>query len=402
MAGMMIWTMLLLLVAVLWASRHSNITRSRREQPALTSTTFTGPPNDPPLLSVLIAAKDEEANIETAVRTMLAQDYPNFELIVINDRSDDRTGEILDRLVEEDSTNRLRVVHVTSLRDGWFGKNNAMREGVEVAKGDWLCFGDADCRQTSTATLSSAVRFALERKIDLLSVLPKLENVTVWERIIQPVCGSVMLLWFNPRDVNNPKHESAYANGAFMLMTRGCYQAIGGHERVRTEVNEDMHMARITKESGLRLHVVDNEDLYTVRMYTTLSAIWRGWSRIFYGCFGTFRRLRRTMIMLTVANVFPYASFLIAMSVLVSRGFVEAGVAWQLVGAAAAIAIISQQAVVVRLYRVIRVNPWWAPTFVVGAVICIGMVASAMLKLKGRATTTWRGTTYRADKVAQA
>ncbi len=398
---MIIWSVLLGLVACVWASRHLVISRARREQIPLRPNSYPGPPAEAPLVSVLIAAKDEEANIEAAVRTMLQQDYPNFELIAVNDRSTDRTGEILESIRTEQRNGRLHVIHVHELRDGWFGKNNAMQAGVEHARGEWFCFSDADCRQTSGRTLSMALRHAMDRSIDFLSVLPRLETHSLWERIIQPVCGGVMVFWFHPERVNDPQHPTAYANGAFMLMTRRCYEAVGGHEAVRTEVNEDMHMARIAKERGQRLVVVQNDDLYTVRMYSRFREIWRGWSRIFYGCFGTFRRLRVTMLMLTATNLFPYLSLLIAAVVLASRGWTAGDTGWHIVGGAAALAVVMQQTVIARFYRLSQTSPWLAPTFIVGAVICIGMLINAMLKLKGRTTTTWRGTTYRGDEVAK-
>ena len=235
---MVFWAALLVLIACVWASRHLTISRARRDFPPLTES-YPGGNAELPFLSVLIAAKDEEANIETAVRTMLDQDYPRFELIVINDRSSDRTAEILESIKAERTDGRLKVIHIKELREGWFGKNNAMQTGMQEAKGQWLCFGDADCRQTSFKTLSAAVRFAMANKVDLLSVLPELETHSIWERIIQPVCGAVMVFWFQPSRVNDPKRPEAYANGAFMLMTRACYDAIGGHEAgPHREVNE--------------------------------------------------------------------------------------------------------------------------------------------------------------------
>jgi len=399
MVGMAIWSVLLALVASVWASRHRAINRAHRELPPLTADTFPGPVSDPPWVSVLIAAKDEEGNIEAAVRTLLDQDYPNFELIVVNDRSNDRTGEILESIRAERADEKLQVIHVEHLRDGWFGKNNAMREGVARAKGEWLCFGDADCRQTSNRTLSAAVHYARANKIDFLSLLPQLETHSVWERIIQPVCGAVMVFWFNPERVNDPAYSEAYANGAFMLMARTCYEAIGGHEAVRTEVNEDMWMARLAKEHGQRLFMVQNDGLYRVRMYSRFREIWRGWSRIFYGCFGTFRRLRVTMLMLLATNVFPYTSLLIAAAVLLASGWTGAGAGWHWVAGASGIAVLLQQTVIARFYKLSRVNPAWAPTFILGALVCIGMLANSMLKLRGRTATTWRGTTYRDKEV---
>lgn len=398
--GWVIWSVLLAGVAFIWASRHWAISQAQREQIPLTSRSYPGPPAEPPMVSVLIAAKDEEANIATAVESMLAQDYPVFELIVINDRSRDRTGEILEELKSR-YPDKLRVIHVKELAEGWFGKNNAMREGVAAARGEWLCFGDADCRQISERTLSMAIRHAVDWNIDFLSVLPLLETHSVWERIIQPVCGGVMILWFNPKRVNDPRHSAAYANGAFMLMTRRCYEAIGGHERVRSQVNEDMHMARLAKERGQRLVVVQGDDLYTVRMYSKLSEIWRGWTRIFYGCFGTFRRLRVTLMLLMASNVFPYISFLLAAGVLITKGWSAAGPGWQSVGLISGVVIVLQQTVIARFYRLSHANPWLAPTFMLGALFCMGILVNAMLKLGGRTAVNWRGDSYRGETVVK-
>ncbi len=398
---MVIWSILLALIGLVWISRHLAISRGRREQIFLTPASYDGPPKNAPPLSVLIAAKDEEKNIETAVRTMLEQDYPDFELIVINDRSTDRTGEILDAIYAQQPAGKMKVIHVRQLREGWFGKNNAMREGAAQARGQWLCFGDADCRQVSKNTLSIAVRHALEKKIDFLSVLPFLETHSLWERIIQPVCGAIMILWFNPKKVNNPAHSAAYANGAFMLMNRACYETVGGHEEVRTEVNEDMHLARLAKARGQKLQVIPSEGLYTVRMYSKFSEIWRGWSRIFFGCFGTFRRLIVSLFTLICANFFPYLSALIALVVLLVKGWSAAGASWQWVAVLSWICVLLQMTAIARFYRISRISPWLAPTFIVGAAVVIGILINAMLKLNGRTTTTWRGTVYRGQEVAR-
>jgi ABC-type multidrug transport system fused ATPase/permease subunit len=200
--------------------------------------------------------------------------------------------------------------------------------------------------------------------------------------------------------VNDPDHSAAYANGAFMLMTRGCYETIGGHEVVKTEVNEDMHMARLAKEKRQKLEVVQNDDLYTVRMYSTFGQIWKGWSRIFYGCFGTFRRLRVTMIMLIVMNIFPYTSLLLSAIFLGTTDWASTNPVWYAVFGASAYAVAAQLSVIARFYKISQANPWLAPTFIVGVFIAVGMLINAMLKLKGRTTVTWRGTTYRGHKVA--
>jgi glycosyltransferase involved in cell wall biosynthesis len=393
-----IWLVLLGLVCLVWLLRHRQIASHKRQEAALHSGLYDAPPAGAPRLSVLVAAKDEEENIESCVRSMLSQDYPNFQMIAINDRSGDRTGAILDRIAAEDP--KLTPVHVTALREGWFGKNNAMREGYERADGEWLCFIDADCRQTSTKTLSVALRHAMENGVDFLSVLPRLETQSLWEQIIQPACGGLMVFWFNPSNVNDPKHPAAYANGAFMLMKRSAYEAIGGHEPFKTEVNEDMHMARATKRAGLRLKVVQNLDLYVTRMYTNFKAIWRGWSRIFYGCFETFRRLRITLLVMLFSGLLPWYSALAGWIMVAVRGWDAAG-PWRWVALLATAAVACQQSVLVRFYRLSQTNPLLAPTYPVAGTLVCGMLISAMTKLGGRSTTTWRGTTYRADKVSK-
>jgi chlorobactene glucosyltransferase len=390
------WTGLLALIALIWISRHSEINRAYREQIPLTPDSFDGPPSNPPLVTFLVAAKDEEKNIEQCVRTLLDQDYPHFEVIAVNDRSDDRTGAILDGLDKE--SDRLTVVHVSELREGWFGKNNAMREGVSRAKGDWLAFTDADCVQTSPKTLSMAMRQAVDNGIEFLSVLPVLDTPTIWERIIQPVCGAVLVFWFHPRRVNDPKSKVAYANGAFMLMTRKAYDGIGGHEAVKTEMNEDMHMARLAKSKSMRLVVLQNRGLYRVRMYTRFVDTWRGWSRIFFGCFGTFRRLAVSLSILTIMTLLPWFSATVAWAMTGIENASSSG--FFPVALAASFACLMQLILIMRFYKLSYEGSLMGLTYPLGAMLVFGMLINAMLKLGGRSTTVWRGTTYRGDQVA--
>jgi cellulose synthase/poly-beta-1,6-N-acetylglucosamine synthase-like glycosyltransferase len=378
-----VWFWFTCLIGLVWLKRHIDLNRGRNE-PVLR-------PDEPgvdeaalPPLSMLVAAKDEEDNIGRCVEGLLAQDYPKLQIIVVNDRSDDRTGQIIDEFAARDR--RVTAVHVTDLPTGWFGKNNAMRAGVEQATGDWLCFSDADCAYDSQRLLTAALRFALRENVNFLSVLPRLEAGTFWERVVQPVAGAIMVFWFPPQKVNSTKSGRAYANGAFMLMPRRTYDAIGGHEPVKATLNEDMHMARMVKAAGLRLQVIRGGDLYRVRMYTGIKAIWRGWSRIFYGCFGTFPRLLVSFLMLSVFSLSPYVTLLASPL---------AGAGWDWFAAAGGFAIVAQQTILWRFYAVTGNRSHWALSYALGAAMCLGMTLNAMRRLGGGTTTTWRGTTYR-------
>ena len=389
------WLAFLTLVCAIWLGRHRQIGRTRRDLPPIHAGLYRDGVSDLPAVSLIVAAKDEQDNIQACVESLLRQDYPNLQIIAVNDRSEDRTGEILDQLARDDS--RLRVLHVRHLRPGWFGKNNAMREGLERATADWFCFTDADCVMTSPRSVLVAMRYAAERKADFLSVLPTFETRNFWERVIQPACGGIMMIWFRPESVNDPAHAAAYANGAFMLMTRACYDAVGGHERVKTEVNEDMHMARFAKQAGRRLIVVPNEDLYRVRMYESLGEMWSGWSRIFYGCFGSYRRLIASSLAVIVFSLVQWVS-LGTTGVSWIRGGDIAGAAGPLT-VAAMVACLAQVSVLARFYGLSRIPRYYALTYPLGAIIGLGALVNAMRRLHGRGTTTWRGTTYRGDRV---
>jgi glycosyltransferase involved in cell wall biosynthesis len=376
-----VWFWLLGLIGLVWLRRHLNLNRAKQD-PVLSAADAEQGAGPWPRLSVLVAAKDEQGNIGHCLAGLLSQDYPDFEVIVVDDRSTDRTGEIIDEAAAREP--RVKALHVRELPAGWAGKNHAMHTGVQGAIGEYLCFTDADCRFHTPRLLRAAVRYAQRKQLDFFSVLPELEAHTFWERVVQPPAGAIMVFWFPPEKVNDPRSSRAYANGAFMLLRRAAYDKLGGHEQLRAVLNEDMHFARQAKRVGLRFAVLRGRGLYSVRMYVGLRQIWHGWSRIFYGCFGTWPRLIVSAIFLSVFSVSPWASLLI--SPLAGR----AGVG---IAAAAAFAIVAQQTVLRRFYPLCGMPAAWALSYPLGAALCLGMTCNAMTRLAG-VRTRWRGTSY--------
>lgn len=396
-------------VGLVWIFHYSATIRVLYKRRILSSRTYNGPPMEAPKVSIVVAAKDEEKNIETCVTGLLEQDYPNYELIVVDDRSRDRTPDILQRLLEQaaprlqegkDASSRLRVVTVKTLRDGWFGKHNAMCKGVALSTGEWFLFTDADCRYTSRNTLSMAMREALAEEVDFLCITPVLDTFTAWERIVQPVCSIVLMAWFLPHHVNKPKSKKAYANGAFMLMRRSTYEAIGGHEAVRNEIAEDVHMARLTRKMGMRLRVVENDDLCHTRMYDSPLAAWHGWSRIFYGCLGSLTRLSVAVSLLVVLSIIPWVSLVVAL-VGCFTADADGAAPWGIAARAWLAVLMLMQLVTWRLYAILRADPVWSLTYILGALVTLGMLISAILKVLGATRTTWRGTTYRSRRFTE-
>ncbi len=379
-SGLAVWFWFLCLIAIVWTRRHIDIYRGTQE-PILCPGDATG--NTPlPRLSMLIAAKDEEHNLPRCLDSLLAQNYPNLEIIIADDRSTDRTGAILDEFAARDP--RINAVHVRELPPGWGGKNHAMYQALQHATGEFLCFSDADCNYVSPALLAAAVHFTQRENLDFLSVLPELEAHTFWERIVQPPAGAIMVFWFPPQKVNNPAKPQAYANGAFMLMSRRAYEVIGGHEQAKGQLNEDMHFARLAKERGLRIRAIRGDGMYTCRMYTGIGQIWNGWTRIFYCAFGTLPRLLVSVIFLSVFSLLPTLSLLLSPFC----GAAAGGIAL-----AAGLAFVAQQSILWRFYALSRARPWWALTYPLGAALCLAMTINA-LRRYGGAATHWRGTVY--------
>ncbi len=386
------WLAIGVAVGLIWLLRHRHISLARREDASLAADDYRAPAPDTPLLSVIVPARNEEKVIDRCVQSLVDQDYPNLELIFIDDRSEDATGQLL-RAWQEKEPGRVRVLTVEHEQAGWFGKANAVQKGVDVASGRYLLFSDADCEQTSRHTLSVAMRFAADNEIDCLTITPVTSASCFWEAIIQPVCVAVLMYWHPPRKVNDPNHRAAYANGAFMLFHRDAYERIGGHEQVRTAICEDMALARNVKGAGMRLYVAQNRGLYTTQMYDTFGDTWRGWNRIFQGSLQYPRRVVAAMTILSVFSLLPWLSFAISLVVAV-RSTATGGdgnwvpvVIWGLVVAA-------QQSTLIRFYHLLGAPRLRAMTYFGGAILCFAILANTFRKLCGWGATVWRGRAY--------
>lgn len=240
------------------------------------------PSADLPFLSIVVPARNEERQIETCVRSLLAQRYPDFEVIVVNDASTDRTGEILERLSRE--YERLRVVDGEHLPDGWIGKPWALAQGAHRARGRWLLFTDADTEHEPLAC-ASAMRYALARDLSFLSLLTTQRFETPAERVFLPAILWTIAFGIGSLDaINDPKRlDAAIFNGQYILCERGAFETIGGHERVRASVAEDYDLARIVKRDGrFRSMLVGANDLVYTRMYQSFREIWDGFSKNLY------------------------------------------------------------------------------------------------------------------------
>ncbi len=239
------------------------------------------PATSGPLVSVIIPARNEAHNIERCARSILAARYEALEVIVVDDRSSDGTAEIVGRLARTpEARGRLVLVRGAELEPGWFGKQWALVQGYRVAQGELLLFADADTRHG--AELIGRAVAALDREhVDLVSLVPRQEMVTFWERLIQPhVMLALQARVGDLRRVNRTRIEwEAIANGQFILVTRASYQAVGTHEAVRGSVVDDLSLAQAYVRHGRDIFLTHAPEDMSVRMYRSLGEIVEGWSK---------------------------------------------------------------------------------------------------------------------------
>lgn len=220
-----------------------------------------------PSLSVIFAARDEEAGIEPALRSLLALDYPALQLVAVDDRSADGTPSILARLAAEDP--RLEVIHVEELPAGWLGKTHALQRGAEAARGELLLFTDADVVMEPELPRRAA-GMLLEREWDHLTAPPQVVMPTLASRVFGAAFGVFFNLYARPWRVANPRARSAAGIGAFNLVRATAYHGAGGHRAIRLRVDDDMWLGRMLKRQGFRSGFAVAPGLLRVQWYDSL------------------------------------------------------------------------------------------------------------------------------------
>ncbi len=223
-----------------------------------------------PRVSVIVAARNEETDLPACLDTLLAQDYPDLEITVVDGGSTDRTREIA-----RARGPRVRLLEEPPLPPGWVGKNWACHLGAGVATGEYLLFTDADMRYHPAAVRRS-VEWAESERADLVTLAPRIETVGFWEKVVLPFYTQMVLTYFRTPRVNRPRSRAAMANGQFTLVRRAGYTAGGGHARIRGAVLEDVRLAQEFRRAGRRLRVAWAPDLLATRMYRDRHEMFEG------------------------------------------------------------------------------------------------------------------------------
>jgi glycosyltransferase involved in cell wall biosynthesis len=226
-----------------------------------------------PLVSVIIAARDEEARVGDALRQLLESDYPNVELIFANDRSTDSTGEIADRVAATDS--RISVLHIDEVPAGWLGKTNAMSRAAKQAQGHWLLFTDGDIL-IEPPTLGLVIRHAEAKKLDHFCLLPSMETASWMECVLTSFFAMLFSFGTYPWLRGTRFPMAYYGVGAFNLVRRSSYEEVGGYESIRMDVMDDVNLGRLLRDHRARADLLVAGNAVRVRWQDSAWGVIRG------------------------------------------------------------------------------------------------------------------------------
>ncbi|WP_404432608.1 glycosyltransferase [Sutcliffiella horikoshii] len=262
-----------------------------------------------PLLSIIVAAKDEEKHIEASLQSQLQQTYSNIEWIVVNDRSTDRTGTIIDQLAKTEP--RMKNIHIKELENGWLGKNHALYKGYLQSKGEYILFTDADIIFQKD-TVIKAMTYFQNKKLDHLTLAPNLKGSSFWTNAFV----SFFLFGFGyfkrPWKSNDPNSKSAIGIGAFNLLSRKAYEEIGTHRNIKMRPDDDLMLGKQIKQARKRQHLALALEHLQVEWYPDLRSALIGLEKnTFAGLFYSYFMVLFAITGLFLSQLFPFIALFV-------------------------------------------------------------------------------------------
>jgi chlorobactene glucosyltransferase len=355
-----------------------------RQRPLLATNNLHLTARDAPLVSILVPARNEQDRVlEECIRSILAQDYGNFEVIAVNDRSTDSTGAILETLAR--GNERFRVIQGEELPPGWLGKPYAMHQALSHARGEWILATDADMI-FETSALRTAMDQTLKANGDALTLIPRFESYSFWERVILPTWEWVFLMFTIVYRVNDAKTDRAAAIGGFFLLKRTVLDRVGGYEGLRDEVMEDVRLAQRIKQSGARMLIDRAPAMIRTRMYRTFREMWECSTKNWFS--GMNFSLPLALYCVVSMYLFAVAPPLVALvsAIAIASGtdltwlFIPAALSWLL--QVLLIAVVSNRS---------GISPVYALTCPLGLAVVYAMLFDSSIRITTGRGVTWKG-----------
>ena len=333
-------------------------------------------------ISIIFAARNEAAALPDSLPTLLSQDYPHYEVIAVNDRSEDATASVLQEFSDKNA--RLKVVEIRELPPGWLGKPHALAAGAAKATGKWLLFTDADVH-FEPSTLGRAIRIAEQRGCDHLTLLSGFKMQGFWEKTFLMYFVVGFTFGNEPWNVANRKSNRYAGVGAFQLLRRSTYDGVGGHKRLAMEVIEDMKLGKLVKEGGFSSLLGFAPEFVWLRWYAGLGNIVRGLTK------NMFAAMNFSVPLVVLYSLMTFgASVLPFLGVALLQGWAQL-----FAGIAATIAVLFEAGAAWDS----KISPLYGLTQPLGAIIFIWVILRSTVVTLARGGVVWRGTFYKIDEL---
>ncbi|MGH9502653.1 MAG: glycosyltransferase [Terriglobales bacterium] len=337
------------------------------------------PHSDQPCVSIIVPACNEAADIEATLTRLLALEYGNYEVIAVDDRSTDRTGEIMETIAATAPPGRLKVIHITELPPGWMGKPHAMWSASNLATGDWLLFTDADVLFKSDV-LGRALAYAESEHADHLVLFPRMIMKHPGEKMMIAFFQTLFVFGHRPWKVADPKTKDHIGVGAFNLVRRTVYEALGTYQALRFDVLDDMKLGKVVKNGGYAQRNVFGEDLISIRWAKSSLGVVDNLTKNFFALMSfQWPRAVASSIVLAFLNLMPFAGIALA------HGWARMGYA---------VALFSMFSIYVGMSTKSDIPPYYFFLHPFSTALFVyTMLRSTFLTL-GRGGVVWRGTFY--------
>jgi glycosyltransferase involved in cell wall biosynthesis len=347
-----------------------------------------------PKVSIILPARNEEKFIDRCLESLIDQDYQNYEIIAIDDSSEDSTGEIISKFEKNNS----KVIHVTAKPkpDGWMGKNWACMEGFKKATGNLLLFTDSDTKHSSNV-ISLAVTHLLSLNLDALTVIPKMLCIDFWTRITLPMISTFLHTRFSALRVNDPTKNTGYFFGSFFIIRRKTYQSVGTHEGVKQEIIEDGALGKKVKESGHKMRMVSGQDLIEAIWARDLSTLWNALKRLMIPLY-----LQNSRIAVGIFFAVLFLLFIPFPLLAYSITFYEITESFSVLLIASLVASIMIYVGASIETKMLQIKLPYALLGPLGSLIVVLGFQSGIIHAKGNASINWRGRNYSMKDHAQS
>lgn len=336
--------------------------------------------HEKPLVSILVPVRNEEHRIlKKNLSSMLAQNYENFEIIVLNDRSTDKSGKILNEIKLQNPNSKFEIINGIKTPAEWLGKPHALEQAFKHASGEWILTTDADII-FAPETLQTVVNYAEKNKFDALTLIPKQIFGSFWEKLFLPVFGWFCILAMPLHRVNDPKRKESMGIGNFFMFRRDCLKKIGAFHSVKSEVAEDLKLAEIIKEKGLKLRIDYAPDLLKTQMYAGFWEIWSGFTKNLFA--GMKFSVLKTLFSLIAIFLFGFLPVFLSIFALFFKNFALFIPLFSI--------YILQVFTIIQIYREWRGQIFYAFFTPLGLLIFFAILGNSMIKVLSGKGVKWK------------